>query len=83
MRPVKPYKGHDAATFVGLDMPNTDSVAAVVIIGSKPGESDRLLPRDPADLRQTHQDGHGFAICRPLVLRRPFASRLGLSAGRI
>ena len=40
-------------------MPNTDLVAAVVVIRRKAGESDSLLPRDPADLGQTHQDGNG------------------------
>ena len=42
-----------------VDMPNTNMVAAIVVIGRKAGESDGLLARDPADLGQTHQDGNG------------------------
>ena len=40
-------------------MSNADLLAAVVVIRRKACESDSLLPRDPADLGQTHQDGHG------------------------
>ena len=32
------------------------SLAAVVVVGRKPGESDSLLAAESADLRQTHQD---------------------------
>src|ERR1700751_1083394 len=39
-------------------MSNADVLAAVVVIGRKAGESDSLLPRDPADLGQAHQDGN-------------------------
>ena len=42
-----------------LDMSNTDVLAAIVVIGCKAGQSDSLLPRDLADLWQTHQDGNG------------------------
>jgi len=40
-------------------MSNTDLRAAVVVIRRKAGKSDSLLPRDPTDLGQTHQDGNG------------------------
>src|SRR3954471_15655896 len=41
------------------DMSITAPLAAIVVIGRKAGESDSLLPRDLADLGQTHQDGNG------------------------
>src|ERR1700676_3009868 len=40
-------------------MSNADLLAAIVVIRRKACKSDSLLPRDSADLRQTHQDGHG------------------------
>jgi len=40
-------------------MSNTGLLAAVVVIGRKTGKGDSLLPCDPPDLRQAHQDRHG------------------------
>src|ERR1700733_1667346 len=40
-------------------MSNADLLAAIVVIRRKACESDSLLPRGPANLRKTHQDGHG------------------------
>src|ERR1700758_1989037 len=40
-------------------MSNANLLAAIVVIRRKACESDSLLPGDPTNLRQTHQDGHG------------------------
>ena len=40
-------------------MTHSDLIAAVVVIGSKPGECGGLLAGDAADLGHAHQDGDG------------------------
>src|SRR5712675_1839216 len=42
-----------------INVADTNLFAAVVVIGSNPGERCGLFPGDPADLRQAHQDGDG------------------------
>ena len=57
-------QGRDIEAFAqalttALDMSHTNLIAAIVVVGSKAGESGGLFTREAADLGHAHQNGDG------------------------